>query len=61
MRDRLFNLIHPGNAACIATLLVAVGLEVDQVLLKHILDIIAALVAIAGFFTPNVPPPPPSP
>lgn len=49
---QLTRFFNSGNAACVAALLVAVGLEVDQVLVKHILDVIAGIVAIIGFIGP---------
>jgi hypothetical protein len=50
MLDLLRRAANPGNAACVAALLIAIGFEIDEPLLKHAFDILGGLVAILGFF-----------
>jgi hypothetical protein len=48
--DRLRRFATPGSAACIAAFLAAAGVEVNEPLLRDVLEIAAALVAVLGFF-----------
>lgn len=53
MLDALRRLATPGNAACIAALLAALGIEADWAegpFWEHLVEAIAALIAIAGLF-----------
>jgi len=50
MIDRLRRLVDPAHAACLAVLLVAIGIEVSDDQMRHILEIAAAIVAVIGFF-----------
>ncbi len=50
MLDLLRRVANPGNAACAAAVLIAIGFEVDEPLLRHAFDILGGLVAILGFF-----------
>lgn len=40
----------PGNVACMAALLVALGIETDNVYVHHGLEIAGAVLAFIGFF-----------
>jgi hypothetical protein len=48
MLDQARRYLNPGSAACIAAVLVAAGFEVNEPLLKHVLEILGGLVAVLG-------------
>jgi hypothetical protein len=50
MLDLLRRVAQPGNAACAAAVLIAIGFEVNEPLLKHVFDVLGGLVAVLGFF-----------
>jgi hypothetical protein len=41
----------PGTAACVAVLLVAIGFELNEPLMRHVLEILGGLIAIVGLLT----------
>ena len=50
MLAALRRFAHPGNAACFAALLVAIGVEVEHGVVVHILEGLGGFVALIGFF-----------
>lgn len=50
MIERVRRFVSPGNAACVAALLIAVGVEAKEPLVQHILEILGAAIAVIGFF-----------
>ena len=48
MIDFLGRMATPGVAACVATLLVAIGFELPEPLLHYLFEVLGGLVAILG-------------
>lgn len=42
--------IQPGNTACLAALLIALGVETDNLYVHHGLELLGALIALIGVF-----------
>lgn len=42
--------IQPGNVACLSALLIAFGVETDNLFIHHCLEIAGAILAFIGFF-----------
>jgi hypothetical protein len=42
---------NPGNCACAAAVLLVIGLEVEESILKHVFNVLGGLVAIIRFFS----------
>lgn len=59
MLDWLRRHVQPGNAACIAAFLIAIGIETDVLYVHHTLEVVGAVIAFVGLFLRAKAPPQP--